>query len=102
MRYFAQHQIAFPRRVWGPGEIGTLRWGAVNLSRILAILHNPTYTGTYVYGRRRSQPVIQAGQITKVKTQQLPQEDWTVIKHLRPSRLHKLGGLLGKRTATDT
>ena len=81
MRYFAQHQIPFPRRVWGPGTIGTLKWGPVNLSRILAILHNPTYTGTYVYGRRRSQPVIQSGQITRVKTQQLPQSEWTVMIH---------------------
>jgi DNA invertase Pin-like site-specific DNA recombinase len=81
MRYFAQHQIPFPRRVWGPGTIGTLKWGPVNLSRILAILHNPTYTGTYVYGRRRSQPVIQSGQVTRVKTQQLPQSEWTVMIH---------------------
>ena len=81
MRYFAQNQISLPRRVWRPGEIGTLKWGPVNHSRILAILHNPTYTGSYVYGRRRSQPVIEAGQITKLKTQQLPQSDWTVMIH---------------------
>ena len=56
MRYFALNQIPFPRRIWRPGEIGTLRWGPVNHSRITAILHNPTYTGTYVYGRRRSLP----------------------------------------------
>lgn len=54
MRYFASNQIPFPRRVWKPGEMGTLHWGPVNHSRITAILHNPTYTGTYVYGRRRS------------------------------------------------
>lgn len=81
MRYFATNHIPFPRRVWRPGEIGMLKWGSVNHSRILAILHNPTYTGSYVYGRRRSQPVIQSGQITKVKTQQLPQSDWTVMIH---------------------
>lgn len=56
MRYFALNQIPFPRRRWRPGEIGTLHWGSVNHSRITAILHNPTYTGTYVYGRRRSLP----------------------------------------------
>ncbi|MGI2909652.1 recombinase family protein, partial [Tolypothrix sp. VBCCA 56010] len=62
--------------------MGTLKWGSINHSRILAILHNPTYTGTYVYGRRRSQPVINAGQITRMKTQQLPQSDWKVMIHL--------------------
>ena len=81
MRYFAKEQIPFPRRVWRPGEIGTLKWGSINHSRILAILHNPTYTGTYVYGRRRSQPVINAGQITSMKTQLLPQSDWRVMIH---------------------
>jgi DNA invertase Pin-like site-specific DNA recombinase len=81
MRYFNSNQILFPRRVWRPGENGTLKWGHVNHSRILAILHNPTYSGTYVYGRRRSQPVINAGQVTKMKTQLLPQSDWTVMIH---------------------
>jgi hypothetical protein len=81
MRYFAQNHIPFPRRLWRPGEIGVLKWGAVNHGRIIAILHNPTYTGTYVYGRRRSLPVIESGQITRVKTQQLPQEEWKVIIH---------------------
>lgn len=81
MRYFATHEIPFPRRLWRPGEIGTLRWGSVNHSRISAILHNPTYTSTYVYGRRRSLPVVEAGQVVKVKTQKLPQDDWKVVIH---------------------
>ncbi len=79
MRYFAEHEIPFPRRLWRPGQMGTLHWGPVNLSRITAILRNPTYTGTYVYGRRRSLPVIESGQIARIKTQQLPQEEWKVI-----------------------
>ncbi|OYD91591.1 recombinase family protein [Nostoc sp. 'Peltigera membranacea cyanobiont' 210A] len=81
MRYFCVNQIPFPRRRWRPGDIGTLHWGKANLSRITALLHNPTYTGTYVYGRRRSFNVIEAGQIKKVKIQQLPQEEWKVIIH---------------------
>lgn len=81
MRYFCVNQIPFPRRRWRPGDIGTLHWGPANLSRITALLHNPTYTGTYVYGRRRSFNVIEAGQIKKVKIQQLPQEEWKVIIH---------------------
>lgn len=81
MRYFCSNQIPFPRRRWGPEYIGTLRWGPANLSRITAILRNPTYTGTYVYGRRRSLNVIENGQVTKVKTQLLPQQEWKVIIH---------------------
>lgn len=81
MPYPAVNEIPFPRRLWRPGQIGTLHWGPVNHSRITAILHNPTYTGTYVYGRRRSLPVIESGQITKLKTQKLPQDEWKVIIH---------------------
>jgi DNA invertase Pin-like site-specific DNA recombinase len=81
MRYFCINQIPFPRRRWGSGYIGTLYWGPANLSRITAILRNPTYTGTYVYGRRRSFNVIEDGQIKKVKIQLLPQEEWKVIIH---------------------
>ena len=51
------------------------------VSLITAILHNPTYTGTYVYGRRRSRPVLESGQIVGVKTQQLPEPDWKVVIH---------------------
>jgi DNA invertase Pin-like site-specific DNA recombinase len=81
MSYFAQNQIPFPRRVWEAGNPGMLRWGSLNLSRILAILHNPTYTGTYVYGRRRSQPIIEAGQVMRVRMRQLPRDQWQVILH---------------------
>jgi len=81
MTYFAQQQLPFPRRVWESGSMGVLRWGSLNLGRILAILHNPTYTGTCVYGRHRSQPMIEAGQVTRVRTQQLPRDQWRVVIH---------------------
>lgn len=81
MRYFCVNQIPFPRRRWRPGHIGTLHWGSANLSRITALLHNPTYTGTYVYGRRRSLNVIESGQIKKVLIQLLPQDEWKVVIH---------------------
>jgi DNA invertase Pin-like site-specific DNA recombinase len=79
MRYFAAHNLSFPRRQWVPGASGRLQWGPLSISRILAILHNPTYTGTYVYGRRRSQPVVEAGQITRIRKLQKAQTDWTVV-----------------------
>ncbi len=71
--------LPFPRRQWLPGASGALAWGRLSLGRILAILHNPLYTGTYVYGRRRSQPVVEAGQITRMRTLQKPQQEWTVV-----------------------
>ncbi|MEO1558768.1 MAG: recombinase family protein [Cyanobacteria bacterium J06632_19] len=81
MRYFCINDIPFPRRRWRQKQIGTLYWGPANLSRITTLLHNPTYTGTYVYGRRRCVNVIEDGQIKKVKTQTLPQDEWKVVIH---------------------
>jgi DNA invertase Pin-like site-specific DNA recombinase len=80
MRYFAQHQIPFPRRRWMPGTSGALHWGPLGLSRVIAILHNPTYAGAYVYGRRHSQPVVLEGQRTRVRTVPRPREQWTVCR----------------------
>jgi DNA invertase Pin-like site-specific DNA recombinase len=79
MRYFADQDLPFPRRRWVVGTSGRLEWGPLSLSRILAILHNPTYTGTYVYGRRHSQPVVEAGQVIRVRTIQKDQAHWTVV-----------------------
>jgi DNA invertase Pin-like site-specific DNA recombinase len=79
LRFFAHQQLPFPRRLWAPGTNGRLHWGPLSLSRLLAILHNPTYTGTYVYGRRRSQPVVVAGQVVRIRTRQRPQAQWMVV-----------------------
>jgi DNA invertase Pin-like site-specific DNA recombinase len=79
LRCFADHRLPFPRRLWAPGTNGRLHWGPLRLSRLLAILHNPTYTGAYVYGRRRRHPVVVAGQVVRTRTLQRPQAQWTVV-----------------------
>jgi DNA invertase Pin-like site-specific DNA recombinase len=79
MRAWAAQDLPFPHRQWLPGASGALAWGRLSLSRVLAILHNPRYTGTYVYGRRRSQPVVEAGQVTRIRTLHKPQPEWTVV-----------------------
>ena len=38
----------------------------------------PVYAGAYVYGRRRSQPVVVEGQRTRVRPLPRPLEQWTV------------------------
>jgi Recombinase len=79
LRFFADHRLPFPRRLWAPSPNGRLHWGPLSLSRLLAILHNPTYTGAYVYGRRRSTPVVVAGQVVRTRTLQRPQAQWMVV-----------------------
>jgi hypothetical protein len=79
MRAWAAQGLPCPRRQWLPGARGARTWGRLSLRRIFAILHNPRSTGTYVYGRRRSQPVVEAGQVTRMRTLQKPQQTWTVV-----------------------
>jgi DNA invertase Pin-like site-specific DNA recombinase len=73
MRYCADQRLPCLRRPWAPSTNGRRQWGSLGLGRILAILHNPTSTGASVYGRRRSQPIVVAGQVVRVRTRQRPQ-----------------------------
>src|SRR6266511_441814 len=41
----------FPLRAYGGVWAGQLRWGRLTHSRVLGILANPAYAGTYVFGR---------------------------------------------------
>ena len=45
--------IHFPQVIWGGEKAGTMTWCDYNRSRVINILTNPAYAGTYVYGRRR-------------------------------------------------
>jgi len=73
-----------------PGASGASP-GSVEPGRVLAILHNPLYTGTYVYGRRRSQPVVEAGQVTRMRTCKKPPHEWTVVLPNAHPALYQLG-----------
>jgi len=58
----------------GPGQP---RWQSLGLSRLCAMLHNPTYAGTYAYGRQRTEQILVDG---KIRTRQvtLDPEQWAV------------------------
>jgi hypothetical protein len=51
--------------------------------RVLAILHNPTYTGTYVYGRTKTRNVVLPGEGPRIKgrTRRVVAEDWPFVLH---------------------
>jgi hypothetical protein len=55
----------------------------LDLGRVLAILHNPTYTGTYVYGRTKTRSVVLPGEEPRVKgrTRRVIAEDWPFVLH---------------------
>ena len=51
VRRFQELGLRFPRRSYGGAWDGKLLWGRLTHSRVLGILANPSYAGTYVFGR---------------------------------------------------
>ena len=74
VKFFQQEGLLFPRRLWRGVRKGELVWGPLEHSRALQALHNPRYSGTYVWGRFR------VDKIGRRKTpRQLPQDQWEVL-----------------------
>lgn len=76
VRYFSCEQIQFPRRINKGARKGDIVFVPLEHHRVLHILHNPRYSGAYVYGRTRQRKVLISGQ---PRYRRLPQEDWKVF-----------------------
>jgi DNA invertase Pin-like site-specific DNA recombinase len=76
---FAQRR--FPKRAYGGAWAGDIRWGQLSHSRVLWMLANPIYTGTYVFGRFQSRRIVHPDGTIRLKTVELPQEEWAVTLH---------------------
>lgn len=81
VKHFAQHQLLFPTRLWGGVQHGELVWRPLGHGRVLAILHNPAYAGTYVYGRTKTRTQLLPGEAPRVKgrTRPVNREDWPIV-----------------------
>lgn len=75
VRYFARNGLQMPRRP--PG--GALTWGRPTVQAVERMLHNPIYTGAYVYARRASRPIVRDGRLVGYKIEPLPMESWKVL-----------------------
>ncbi len=62
VRYFVEHGLRLPARSHD-GE--RLYWTPPRPSRVLGMLHNPTYAGAYVFGRREPRAEIVDGAIVR-------------------------------------
>jgi len=81
VRRFQELGLRFPRRAYGGAWDGKLLWGRLTHSRVLGILANPSYAGTYVFGRyQSSKQVGPSGDIT-TRSHPAPQEAWRVVIH---------------------
>jgi len=79
LRYLVDHQLQLPYRVISGAQTGQLQWRRPNRVTLSNLLHNPTYAGAYVYGRRPTDPRRrQPGRPSTGRTVAVP-EQWEVL-----------------------
>lgn len=76
VHHFKTEGVLWPRRITSGARKGELMFGPLEHSRVLGILHNPRYTGAFVYGRTRQRKVALGGQL---RYRRLKREEWTVF-----------------------
>lgn len=75
---FAEQELRFPKRAYGGAWNGKLVWGPLAHCRVLSLLKNPAYAGTYVFGRYQYRQHISAqGEVSK-HVQAMPMPEWRV------------------------
>lgn len=81
VKAFRQQGLRFPRRLRAGACKGELVWTELQHSQILRILHNPRYTGAFVFGRSRTRKRVDGG----VGMKWLPRDEWdTLIPDAHP------------------
>src|SRR5215813_6911623 len=76
---FHQLGLLFPRRSYGGVWDGKLIWGRLTHSRVIGVLANPSYAGTYVFGRYQScKKIGPTGEIC-TQSRQMPEEQWRIV-----------------------
>ena len=80
VKAFRQKGLLFPRRLRKGPNKGDLVWAELPHSRALHILHNPRYTGAFVYGRSRTRNNPNGG----TSYTKLPREQWMLLKDAHP------------------
>jgi DNA invertase Pin-like site-specific DNA recombinase len=81
LRDLSRHGLALPvRPMQGPAPQQAV-WVPPSRARVLEILKNPAYAGTYAYGRRRPDPLRRRSGATGRATVHVPVEQWAVCLH---------------------
>lgn len=76
VHHFKTEGVLWPRRIAKGARAGELVFGPLEHSRVLDILHNPRYTGAFVYGQTRQRKVRIGGQ---PRYRRLKREEWPVF-----------------------
>ena len=75
---FAQRGLKFPKRSYGGAWDGKLVWGNLTHGRVLGLVKNPCYAGTYTYGRYQyRRQITTQGEVSK-HTQRVAMSEWRV------------------------
>lgn len=74
LQYFADHDIQLPRRQVSGIQQGEILWKPARYGALYEMLTIPTYSGTFVYGRRQSQ----RGTLTRIRK---PRDEWAYVHH---------------------
>lgn len=79
--WLREHEINLPY-LPAPGKPEQVEWAVPTYPRVLSLLHNPIYAGAYVYGRTRTDVVVDADhQLRKRRGRRVPRSEWTVLHH---------------------
>jgi DNA invertase Pin-like site-specific DNA recombinase len=83
VKHFAVHHLRFPTRGGGKRQGNALVWGPLTHTRVLEVLHNPAYAGTYVYGRTHPRTRLLPGEAPRVngQTRLVARQDWPIVLH---------------------
>jgi len=76
VHHFKTEGVLWPRRIASGVRAGDLLFGPLDHSRVLGILHNPRYTGAFVYGQTRQRKGAIGGQL---RYRRLKREEWSVF-----------------------
>lgn len=74
VKAFRSQGILFPHRIRRGPNKGGLEWLSLEVAQALHILHNPRYTGAFVYGKSRQRKRAGGG----VLYERVPEEEWLV------------------------
>ena len=75
VKAFHNQGLTFPRRVRGGPQSGELVWGVLGHCQVLRILHNPRYSGAFVFGRHHTRKTVDG----RFRVVPVPQDDWETL-----------------------
>jgi DNA invertase Pin-like site-specific DNA recombinase len=80
VKEFHARELLFPRRLRSGAHKGELVWSELLHCRARQIIHNPRYTGAFVFGRTKHRRLPSG----KYSSRQVPSEEWILLRDMHP------------------